>query len=259
MSPDLEPNIRNAFFSYILRLGDDLLVLGHRLSEWCGHAPILEEDVALANIALDCIGQAEALLALAGELEGKSRNEDDLAYFRDEYQFRNLQLVEQPNGDFAMTLTRQFLFDALAYHLYEALRESPFEPLAGIAAKVFNESRYHLRHSRLWMIRLGDGTEESNRRTQQALDALWTHTGELFYTDEVDRLLLEKKFIPDARAIRELWRQTVAETLKEATLILPDDSQFMIQGGREGKHSEHLGHMLAQMQILARSHPGARW
>lgn len=259
MTQDLDPTTRNAFFQYILRLGDDLLVVGHRLSEWCGHAPILEEDVALTNIALDCIGQAEALLKLAGEVENRGRSEDDLAYFRDEYQFRNLHLVEQPNGDFAWTITRQFLFDALAHHLFDALRESPFEPLAAIAAKVFNETRYHLRHSRQWMLRLGDGTEESKARVQHALNALWTYTGELFNTNDVDRLLLEKGFIPDAGSIRELWQKTVAETLQEATLILPEDTQYMIQGGREGRHSEHLGHMLAQMQILARSHPDANW
>ncbi len=255
---ELDNKTQEALFEYLLRLGDDLLVLGHRLSEWCGHGPILEEDLALANISLDLIGQAEAILSLAGKVEGKGRSEDDLAYFRDEYEFRNLQLVEQPRGDFAQTIARQFLFDAMAWHFYDLLKSSSYEPLAAIASKVHKETTYHLRHSRAWIHRLGDGTTESHDRLQRAIDEYWTYTGELFFTNEVDELLLEKGMIPDLKQILPKWRELVSAELQKGTLTMPEDG-FMASGSRLGRHSEHLGHMLAEMQILARSHPGATW
>ncbi len=254
----LDDKTKTALFEYLLRLGDDKLVLGHRLSELCAHGPILEQDIALANIALDSIGQAQALLQLAGDVEGRGRSADDLAYHRDEYDFRNALLVEQPNGDFAVTLTRQFLFDVFGFHLYEKLARSAYGPLAGVAAKALKEIRYHARHSGDWMLRLGDGTEESHRRTQDALDSLWTYTGELFETDEKVTRLAAQGIAPRGQEIQTEWLATVAEHLGRATLTVPQE-EFMASGGRTGRHSEHLGHMLAEMQILARSIPGAEW
>ena len=259
MHDHLEPRQRAALFEYLQRLGDDMLILGHGLSAWCGHAPILEEDMALANIALDSIGQAEALLKLAGEVEGQGRSEDDLAYFRDEYQFRNVQLVERPNGHFGTTIARQFLFDAYAYFLYEALAHSKFQPLADIAQKAFKEVTYHLRHGRGWVIRLGDGTDESHERIQAALNDLWDYTGELFYADEIDEILVAAGFAPDPKTFEPKWRQLVASVLEEATLSQPPEPVHWPVGARTGRHSEHLGPLLAEMQILARSHPGASW
>jgi ring-1,2-phenylacetyl-CoA epoxidase subunit PaaC len=243
---------------YLFRLGDDRLVLGHRLSEWCGHAPILEEDIALANISLDCIGQAALFLKLAAEAEGKGRTEDDLAYFREAVDFRNALLMELPKGDFGFTVVRQFLADALAYHFFGALRQASHEALAGIAAKCFKEATYHLRHSSDWMLKLGDGTPESHRRAQRALDEVWPYTGELFAMDDVDAALIERRIAVDLAAIRPLWRKTVEDVVQTATLTVPADG-FMMRGGRAGRHTEHLGHMLAEMQIVARSHPGASW
>lgn len=254
----MDKKTQTALFEYLLRLGDDHLVLGHRLSEWCGHAPILEEDLALANISLDLIGQAEALLQLAGEVEGENRSEDDLAYFRDEYEFRNLHMVEQPRGDFAQTIARQFLFDAMAWHLYDQLQTSTYQPLAAIATKVFKETTYHLRHSRAWIHRLGDGTAESHERLQNAINEYWTFTGELFFTNEVDQILMEQGIAPDLKQIQDKWRTMTTAELEKGTLVVPEDG-YMASGARLGRHSEHLGHMLAEMQILARSHPGATW
>ncbi len=245
-------------FQYVLRLADDRLVLGHRLSQWCGHGPILEEDIALTNIALDLIGQASAMLALAGRIEGKGRDEDALAYFRDERDFRNALLVEQPNGDFAVTIVRQFLFDAASVPYLEALRTCSDAPLAALAAKALKEDVYHLRHSSEWMLRLGDGTEESHGRAQRALDELWRFTGELFQVDAVDEAVAERGIRVDHDAVHARWRETVRDVVQRATLSLPGD-QPMATGGRRGLHSEHLGHMLAEMQIVARSHPGATW
>jgi len=255
----LDPRTREALFEYLLRLGDDCLVLGHRLSQWCGHGPILEEDVAMTNIALDKIGQAEALLSMAGELEGKGRSADDLAYFRDETEFRNLQLVERPNGHFGDTMVRQFLFDAYAHPLFTRLAGSAFAPLAGLAAKCVKEVAYHLRHASAWIVRLGDGTRESHDRVQSALDHLWEFTGELFFKNQVDEHLIALDMVPDPTDLTAVWQETVAATLATATLRPPPVPPFMAEGARLGRHSEHLGHMLAEMQILARSHPGARW
>ena len=248
----------NPFFEYLLRLADDRLVLGHRLSEWCGHAPILEEDIALANIALDLIGQASLLLKLAGQVEGKGRNEDALAYFRDAIEFRNAQLVELPNGDFAVTIVRQFLFDAWDVLVLERLTASSNPTLAGIAAKALKEAKYHLRHSAEWVRMLGDGTAESRRRAQRALDDLWPYAGELFLTDEVDRRVTADGSGADVESLRSRWQQSVDQVLAEATLAIPKDG-FAPRGGRTGRHTEHLGRMLSDMQSLARAHPGAMW
>jgi ring-1,2-phenylacetyl-CoA epoxidase subunit PaaC len=245
-------------FEYLLRLGDDRLVLGHRLSEWCGHGPILEEDIALANIALDLIGQATLYLHLAGDTEGEERDEDALAYFREGIEFRNVQMVELPKGDFAFTIVRQFLFDAFSFHLLEQLQKSANADLAGIAAKGFKEVRYHLRHSSEWIQRLGDGTDESHSRAQKALDELWRFTGEMFAADELDDRLLAAGIAPDLKAIEPRWRAIVSDVVSRATLTLPSDT-FMLSGGRRGRHTEYLGHMLSEMQIVARSHPGAEW
>ena len=249
---------QNATFEYLLRLADDRLVLGHRLSEWCGHAPILEEDIALANIALDLIGQASALLKLAGEIEGKGRTDDALAYFRDAIEFRNTQLVELPNGDFAVTIVRQFLFDAWDVLVLERLTTSSNQTLAGIAAKALKEAKYHLRHSAEWVRMLGDGTTESHARAQRALDELWPYTHELFVSDVVDHQAASAGVGVDAEALRASWLETVERVLLEATIMRPKDG-FAPRGGRTGRHTEHLGRMLADMQSLARAHPGATW
>ena len=248
----------NDLFEYLLRLGDDRLVLGHRLSEWCGHAPILEEDIAQANIALDLIGQASLYLHHAGELEGKGRNEDALAYFREAVEFRNLLIVELPNGDFAFTVLRQFLFDAFSFHLLQQLEKSTDAELGGIAAKGYKEVRYHLRHSSEWVQRLGDGTDESHTRAQRALDELWRFTGEMFETDDIDERLVAAGIAADVKAVEPKWNAMVSDVLSRATLEIPKNAAMMT-GGRRGRHTEYLGHMLSEMQIVARSHPGAEW
>ena len=255
-APVLPPALVPA--EYLLRLADDRLVLGHRLSEWCGHAPILEEDIALANVALDLIGQAVALLDLAAAREGRGRTADALAYFRDARDYRNLQLVELPNGDFGTTIVRQFLFDAYDAVLLDALRSSPDAELAGIAAKSLKECRYHLRHSAEWVVKLGDGTAESHRRAQDALDELWRFTGEPFLPDDLDRDLAAAGLAPDPTALRAPWERTVQDVVGAATLTLPD-VRPVARGGRQGLHTEYLGHMLAEMQSVARAHPGAEW
>jgi len=250
--------VADPLVEYLLRHADDRLVLGHRLSEWCGHAPILEEDIALGNIALDLLGQATALLGLAGAAEGKGRDADALAFLREAVEFRNAQIVELPRGDFAFTLVRQFLFDAYDVHLTDALQRSAHAELAGVAAKAHKEAHYHVRHSGEWVVRLGDGTGESHRRAQRALDALWRFSGELLTMDSVDRAMLDAGVGVDLDALRPQWERTVREVLDEATLRAPEPAAFT-PGGRRGRHTEHLGHMLAEMQIVARSHPGATW
>ena len=251
----------NALFEYLQRLGDDRLILGHRVSEWCGHAPILEEDIALANVALDLLGQATILLRMAGEAEGRGRDEDALAYFREAVEFRNCQLVELPKGDFAFTIARQFLFDVYDVVLLDALTKSTNAELAAIAAKSLKEARYHVRHSGDWMLKLGDGTDESRRRVQAALDALWRVSSELFAADEVDAELAATGIVPDLAALKPQWESFVREVLDRATLTTPNDVPRLprARGGRDGAHTEHLGHLLAEMQIVARSHPGATW
>ena len=244
---------------FTLRRADDALVLGHRLSEWCGHAPMLEEDLALGNLALDLIGQARLLYAYAAELEGAAgRDEDSYAYLRDAPQYRNLLLVEQPNGDFAQTMLRQLLYSAFADPWWRAMTESKDATLAAIAAKAEKESAYHLRHAAEWTIRLGDGTEESHRRAQDAVDALWPYTGEMFEADAAERGLIEAGVAVDPAGLRAEWEATTAAVLDQATLARPRGG-WMQSGGRSGRHSEHLGHLLAVMQHLQRSYPGATW
>lgn len=243
---------------YVLRLGDDSLILGHRLSEWCGHGPILEEDIAMTNIALDLVGQATSLLNYAGELEGEGRDGDALAFLRFDREYKNCLLVEQPNGDFGMTMMRQFLFDAYRKPLFEALTASKNEQLAAIAEKSLKETKYHLKHSSEWVIRLGDGTEESNRRVQEAVDTLWRYTADLFYTDEVDAELVAAGIVPDLAPIRSEWEQTVNHVLHLANLNKPTNN-WKQEGGRKGMHSEHLGYILAEMQYVQRAYPNMEW
>jgi ring-1,2-phenylacetyl-CoA epoxidase subunit PaaC len=247
-------------FEYLLRLGDDRLVLGHRLSEWCGHGPILEEDIATANLALDLLGHATMFLRLAGEVEGQGRDEDALAYWRDEREFRNLLLCELPRGDFGFTVVRQFLFDSWSLQLLEALTRSFHSELAAIAAKAHKETCYHLRHSSEWLLRLGDGTAESHTRVQASLDELWPFTGEFGYQDDVDRALQQEGIVPELESLRAPWERMTKDLLTRATLRLPPaEGPMRMSGGRFGRHTEQLGHLLAEMQIVARSHSGARW
>ena len=253
-----EEEIANPLFEYLLRLGDDRLVLGHRMSEWCGHGPILEEDIAMANIALDLVGQGSSLLKLAGETEGAGRDEDALAYFRSEPEFRNAQIAELPKGDFAFTMVRQFLFDAFSVLQWDGLHTCTFAPLAGIAAKALKEDVYHLRHSSDWILRMGDGTEDSHARAQSALNDLWRFTGELFERDAIDEAVRDQGIDIDQAAMQSLWHQRVSDVVSRATLQLPS-AGASASGGRRGRHTEFLGHMLAEMQIVARSHPGAKW
>jgi ring-1,2-phenylacetyl-CoA epoxidase subunit PaaC len=248
----------NALFDYVLRLGDLSLVLGQRLGEWVGHSPALEEDLGLANLALDLIGQARLLLSYAGEIEGKGRGEDALAFLREHRDYRNAILVEQPNGDFAQTIVRQVLIDAFQLELYEHMTASTDERLAAIAAKSVKETRYHLRYSGAWLVRLGDGTEESRFRTQTALNRLWHYTGELFVEDELDGQMADLGIGPRLAEVQTAWRMRIDELLAEATLERPGDRAHRWYGKR-GEHSEHLGYLLAEMQYLQRSYPGARW
>ncbi len=243
---------------YLLRLADDRLVLGNRLSEWCGHAPILEEDIAVANIALDLVGQATAFLELAAIREGRGRSADDLAFFRDAREYRNIQLVELPKGDFAFTIVRQFLFDLYDVILLDALQKSADVELAALATKMLKEARYHVRHSGEWVLKLGDGTAESHQRAQNALDQLWRFVSEPFLTDDLDRELVAADLAPDPATLRPRWESELSRVLDAATLAIPDDSS-VARGGRQGLHTEYLGVMLAEMQSVARAHPGASW
>jgi ring-1,2-phenylacetyl-CoA epoxidase subunit PaaC len=243
---------------YVLRLADTSLVLGQRLGEWVGHAPALEEDLGLANISLDLIGQARLLLTHAAELEGCGRTEDDLAMSRDQSDFLNLALAEQPNGDFGRTMVRQFLIDAFQLELYEGLQKSADPRLAEVAAKALKETRYHFRYSAGWVIRLGDGTEESHRRVQSALGELWRFTREFFAEDEVDREMTAAGVAPALSELQSRWSARIDEVLREATLERPADVPYAWHGKR-GEHTEHLGYLLAEMQFLHRAYPGASW
>lgn len=243
---------------YLLRLADDTLVLGHRLSEWSGKAPTLEEDIALSNIGLDLIGQARALYAHAASVEGLGRTEDDLAYLRDAGEYRNVQLVERPNKDFAATMARQLAYSIFAELMWRGLAASRDTQLAGIAAKAEKECAYHVRHAAEWVIRLGDGTEESHRRMQAAIDDLWMFIGELFPLDDTDRAMIGAGIGMDVSVLVPAWNSAIDAVLAQATLKRPRDG-WMIGGGRQGRHTEHLGHMLAEMQFLQRAYPGMRW
>ena len=244
---------------FLLRMGDDALVLGHRLSEWCGRGPALEEDIALANTALDLIGQAQMWLGLAGEVEGAGRSADDLAMLRDAWDFRNLLLVEQPNGDFGRTIMRSFLFDVRHHLLLGGLTRSSDARVAAIAAKAVKEAAYHADRSGELVMGLGDGTAESHARMQAALDHLWPYAGEMFEGDDADAALAENGVAPLPGTLRAAWDARVGAVLAEATLVRPEGA-FAHAGGRSGRrHSEHLGPMLAQMQWLQRAYPGATW
>jgi ring-1,2-phenylacetyl-CoA epoxidase subunit PaaC len=243
---------------YTLRRADDALILGHRLSEWCGHAPMLEEDMALANMGLDLLGQARELYSYAAEVENNGNDEDKFAYLRDVRQYRNLLLLEQPNGDFARTMVRQFFYSAFADLYWRAMTGSSDPTLSAIAAKSEKESAYHLRHSSEWLVRLGDGTDESHRRVQLAIDDLCAFTGEMFDVDDGERGLIDAGIAIDPAKLHPQWQKTIAEVVSEATLSLPK-SNWMQQGGRSGRHSEHLGHLLSELQSMQRTFPGATW
>jgi ring-1,2-phenylacetyl-CoA epoxidase subunit PaaC len=257
---DTIPTTRQeALLETLLRLADDRLILGHRLSEWAGHGPELEEDLALANAALDMIGHASSLYAYAAELEGKE-DEDYYAYFRDDIDFKNIAMMELPRGDFAFTIARLFLFSVFSYLLYKELTEkADDEQFRGMLNKHFKEIQYHYRHSREWVLRLGDGTEESHKRIQEAFDELWMYTGELFEQDEAMSAAVEHNLFLDVSELKAEWLKLVGETLEEATLTLPDDEQYMYSGSRSGRHTEHLGRLLAEMQFLRRSYPDGEW
>lgn len=244
---------------FLLRMGDNTLILGHRVSEWCGHAPVLEEDIALANTALDLIGQTQFWLGYAAEVKGDGKTADDIAFLRDAWDFRNLLLLELPNGDFGQTLMRQFLFDAYQSILLPRLIKSSNQAVAEIAEKASKEAAYHVECSAETVVGLGDGTEESHKRMQAALDRLWPYVGEMFVSDEVDAAMSAAGVAPDPASLREEYDALIGKVLAEATLTIPD-SDFAHKGGRNGKtHTEHLGHLLTQMQWLQRAYPGATW
>lgn len=253
-------------FEYLLRLGDNGVVLAQRLGEWVGHGPVLEEDIALTNVGLDLLGQGRMWLGYAGEVEARvadrGRTEDELAFLRDGGAYRNLLLVEMANGDFAMTMARQFYFDQWHLRLLHALAASTDTRVAGIAAKAGKEVNYHAQRSVDWVLRLGDGTEESHVRMQRALDALWPYTGEMFTADAIDRALAQSGIGADLPSLRAPWLTAVRAVLDEATLDLPDGEWMQggrDRGGKQGVHTEHLGHLLAEMQFLQRAYPGAQW
>lgn len=245
-------------FTYTLRLADDLLILSQRLGEWCGHGPVLEEDIALTNRTLDHLGEARNLLTYAGEVEGKGQTEDDLAYLRMERKYSNVKMMELPKGDYAHTIARSFLFDAYHLPLMQAMLKSSDEQLAAIAGKAVKEATYHLRASSEWMVRFGDGTEESHQRVQAALDNLWTYTGEFFETDAVLEEMTKAGIAPDMASVKAAWSKTIDTVLSEAGLKRPADA-FMATGGRKGLHTEHMGFILAEMQHVTRAYPGVSW
>jgi ring-1,2-phenylacetyl-CoA epoxidase subunit PaaC len=243
---------------YVLRIGDSALILGQRLSEWCGHGPVIEEDIALTNMTLDLIGQARLLLAHAGSLEGKGRDEDALAFVRHEPEYRNLTICELPNEDFGRTILRNLLFAAFQLPLWQALAASSDTQLAGIAGKSVKETRYHLQHASDWTMRLGDGTEESHARMQRALDYLWPYTGEFFSPSAIDAQIEAAGIGPAWSTLASAWEKSVLPVLETATLVVPAATAFLSRG-KDGRHSEHMGHLLAEMQYLQRAHPGAKW
>lgn len=248
----------NSLYTYTLRIADDSLILGHRVSEWCGHGPILEEDIALTNIALDLIGQATSLLEYAAALEGKNRTADDLAFLRYEKAYSNALLVEQPNGDFGDTIVRQWLFDTFRVLFFNELLASKDEQLAAIAEKSLKETKYHWKHSSEWVIRLGDGTDESHERAQTALNNLWRYADDLFVMNEVDQELIAQGIAVDMVALKSKWLNQIQEVAAEATLEIPTNN-WVQNGGRLGNHSEHLGYLLAEMQYMQRAYPGMEW
>lgn len=250
--------LRDALFNYLLRIGDTSLIAGQRMAEWVSNGPTLEEDIALTNIGLDLIGQARAALTLAGEVEGKGATEDSLAYLRNEREYFNTLLSELPNGDFAATIAKQFLSDAFFYHFYTALGKSKDENLSAFALKSIKEVSYHLRHSGEWVVRLGDGTDESKIKIQNAFNDIWMFTGDLFEMNVVDETLIEMDIGVNLNTIKPLWDSTIDEVFTRATLTRPVDG-FMQTGRLEAKHTEYLGHILSELQYLQRAYPGAKW
>jgi ring-1,2-phenylacetyl-CoA epoxidase subunit PaaC len=246
-------------FDYVLRLADNALILGQRLTQWLGKGPALEEDMALANVALDLIGQARMWFSYAGELENAGRDEDQLAFLRDAHGFRNLLLVEQPNGNYADTIVRQFFFDTYHCLLLQALTRSNDQRIAEISEKAVKEVAYHARRSTDLVVRLGDGTPLSREKTQTAVDGLWMYTGEMFEPDEIDQVMAAQGIIADTAHLRSAWLTQVSEVLHEATLTMPSPDAWMQKGGKQGRHGENLGYILAEMQFLQRAYPGARW
>jgi ring-1,2-phenylacetyl-CoA epoxidase subunit PaaC len=251
-------NKESALLAYVSRLGDNALVLGQRMVEQVAAYPELEEELANANFALDYIGQARMFYTYAGELEGKGRAEDDFAFLRDENEFRNLLLLEQPNGHFGDAITRLVLFELFYFAQLEALVDCEDSRLAEIAARAEKEIRYHLRHNTQWLVRLGDGTDESHRRAQSSVNELLRYTGEMFEADEVDTIVEKAWGGPSLERLEERWRSDIHAILVNSTLEMPEDGG-MASGGKAGRHSEHLGYMIAEMQYLQRAHPGARW
>ena len=245
--------------NYLLRLGDNALILSQRLSELCGKGPALEEDMALTNVSLDLLGQTRMWYEYAGELEGAGRDEDKLAYHRDAHDFKNCLLLEQPNGNYADTMMRQFFFDTWHYFLIRGLLSSSDERIAAIAEKSLKEVTYHLRRSGDLIVRLGDGTDVSHAKTQTAADELWMYSGEVFMYDDVDLAMVEQGIAPAAAELREQWLAHVATIFAEATLTMPSPDAWMQSGGKQGRHSEHLGYLLAEMQFLQRAYPGVQW
>lgn len=250
--------VKEALYTYIVRIADDSLILGQRLGEWCGHGPVLEEDIALTNISLDLIGQATNLFQYAVKLEEKGKTEDQLAFLRVDREYSNSLLVEQPNKDFGYTIARQFYFDAFRKLFFEVLANSADTQLAAIAEKSLKETKYHLKHSSEWIIRLGDGTEESHQRIQEAVNFHWRFTQELFFQNDVDKTLIELGIGIDLTTLFDDWKNYVSNVLKQATLELPSHS-FKLEGGRIGMHSEHLGYLLAEMQYMQRAFPNLTW
>lgn len=246
-------------YEYCLRLGDTSLIHGQRLTEWCGHGPMLEEDIAFSNIALDLVGQARIILKYAGEVEGKDRSEDDLAFYRDALQYRNILLAEQPNGDFASSVARLFFISVYNFYLYDKLRSGSDKTIAAFAAKSLKEVAYHVRHATMWMLRLGDGTEESQTRLQDAVNELWNYTDDMFVMDETDSILIKENIATDLSEIKNLWNGHVRDVMQKATLQIPSVNNFMRVGGKQGRHTEQLGYILAEMQFLPRAYPDARW
>jgi ring-1,2-phenylacetyl-CoA epoxidase subunit PaaC len=249
---------KDQLYQYILQIADNTLILGQRLAEWCGHGPVLEEDIALSNIALDYLGQCTNLLKYAAEVEGWGRDEDQIAFLRDAWEYKNALIVELPNGDYGKTIARQFLFSSWYKLFLEQLAQSSDNYLKGFAEKSLKEVKYHLQHSSDWMLRLGDGTEESHQRVQTAVNELWEYTGELFEMTELDKLAASSGFGVDLSSIESHWKAHVEALLLEATLSIPA-YDYMQKGGKNGQHSEHLGFILSDMQYLPRTYPGARW
>ncbi len=254
----MSDTIKDATLEYATRLGDDANVLGHRISEWVSRGPFLEEDIAYANVALDYIGRARMFYGYASELAEDGRTEDDFAYMRNDRQYKNLLLMELPKEDFAYSQVRQLFIDVYYSLLLPELIESRDETLAAIAAKAIKETRYHLRRSRDWVLRLGDGTEESHRRAQRAVDSLWGYTHEMFEMDETEQRLADNGIGVDITRLRDEWHRQVASVLEEATLSVPEDG-WAVRGGRIGYHTENLGHLLTEMQFVHRSYPGCQW